>query len=45
MELSFVKQNVLQRRDSKLLNDPPYGRQKPTSKRHYIFRKTSAMKS
>ena len=27
MELSFVKQNVLQRRVSKLLNKPPYGRQ------------------
>ena len=27
MELSFVKQNVLQRRVSKLLNEPPYGLQ------------------
>ena len=44
MELSFVKQNVLQQRVSKLLNEPPYGQQNQTN-RHYIFRKTSAMKS
>ena len=41
---SFVKQNVLQRRASKLLNEPPYGRQNQTNGR-YMFRKTSAMKS
>ena len=41
MELSFVKQNVLKRRVSKLLNEPPYGE----SNRRYMFRKTSAMKS
>ena len=44
VELSFVKQNVLQRRVSKLLNEPPYGRQNQTNRR-YMFRKTSAMKS
>ena len=44
VELSFVKQNVLQRRVSKLLNKPPYGRQNQTNKR-YMFRKTSAIKS
>ena len=44
MELSFVKQNVLQRRVSTLLNEPPYGRQNQTNRR-YMFRKTSAMKS
>ena len=44
MELSFVKQNVLQRRVSKLLNEPPYGRQNQSNRR-YMFRKTSAMKS
>ena len=44
VELSFVKQNVLQQRVSKLLNEPPYGQQNQTN-RHYIFRKTSAMKS
>ena len=42
--LSFVKQNVLLQRVNKLLNEPPYGRQNQT-KRRYIFRKTSAMKS
>ena len=41
---SFVKQNVLQLRVSKLLNEPPYGRQNQTNRR-YMFRKTSAMKS
>ena len=44
VELSFVKQNFLQRRVSKLLNEPPYGRQNQTNRR-YMFRKTSAMKS
>ena len=34
MELSFVKQNVLQRRVSKLLNEPPYGRQNQTNRRY-----------
>ena len=43
MEGSFVKQNVLQRRVSKLLNEPPYGRQNQTNRRH-MFRKTSAVK-
>ena len=42
MELSFVKHNVWQRRVSKLLNEPPYGRQNQTN-RHKMFRKTSAM--
>ena len=28
MEGSFMKQNVLQQRISKLLNEPPYGQQK-----------------
>ena len=36
VELSFVKQNVLQRRISKLLNEPPYGRQNQTNRR-YMF--------
>ena len=40
VQLSFVKQNLLQQ----LLNEPPYGRQNQT-KRRYMFRKTSAMKS
>ena len=44
VEGSFVKQNVLQRRVSKLLNESPYGRQNQTNRR-YMFRKTSAMKS
>ena len=44
VQLSFVKQNVLLQRVNKLLNEPPYGRQNQT-KRRYIFRKTSAMKS
>ena len=44
MELSFVKQNVLQRRVINLLNEPPYGRQNQTNRR-YMFSKTSAMKS
>ena len=44
MELSFVKQNVLQRYVCKLLNEPPYGRQNEANRR-YMFRKTSAMKS
>ena len=30
VELNFVKQNVLQRRVSKLSNEPPYGRQNQT---------------
>ena len=32
VELSFVKQNVLQRRISKILNEPPYGRQNQTNR-------------
>ena len=44
VELSFEKQNVLQRPVSKLLNEPSYGRQNQTNRR-YMFRKTSAMKS
>ena len=44
VQLSFVKQNLLQQRLGKLLNEPPYGRQNQT-KRRYMFRKTSAMKS
>ena len=32
VELSFVKQNVLQRRVSELLNEPPYGRQNQTNR-------------
>ena len=44
MELSFVKQNVLQRRVSKLLNEPPYDQENQTN-RGYMFRKTSAVKS
>ena len=43
MELSFVKQNFLQRRVNKLLNEPPYGRQNQTNMRS-MFRKTGAMK-
>ena len=31
VELSFMKQNVLQRSVSKLLNEPPYGRQNQTN--------------
>ena len=42
--LSFVNHNVLQRRVSKVLNKPPYGRQNQTN-RHYMFRETNAMKS
>ena len=42
MEVIFVKQNVMQRRVSKLLNEPPYGRQNQTNRR-YMFRKTSAI--
>ena len=38
-----MKQNVLQQRISKLLNEPPYGHQQPSNK-HYMFRKTSAMR-
>ena len=38
-----MKQNVLQRRVSKLLNEPPYGRQNQTNRRD-MFRKTSAMR-
>ena len=41
VEGSFVKQNVLQRRVSKLLNEPPYGRQNQTNRRYM----PSAMKS
>ena len=45
MEGSFVKQNVLQRRVSKLFKmNLPNGRQNQTNRR-YMFRKTSAMKS
>ena len=44
MEGGFVKQKVLQRRVSKLLNEPPYGGQNQTN-RCYMFRKSSAMKS
>ena len=44
VELSFVKQTVLQRCICKLLIEPPYGRQNQTN-RGYMFRKTSAMKS
>ena len=44
VELSFVKQNVLQRRVGKLLSEPPCGRQNQVDRR-YLFRKTSAMKS
>ena len=36
---SFVNQNVLQRRVSKHLNEPPYGRENQTNRRH-MFRKT-----
>ena len=38
-----MKRDVLQRRVSKLLNEPPYGQQNQTN-RSYMFRKTSAMK-
>ena len=34
MEGSFVKQNVLERRVGKLLNEPPYGRQNQTNRRY-----------
>ena len=44
VEGSFAKQNVLQRRVSKLLNESPYGRQNRTNRR-YMFWKTSDMKS
>ena len=44
VQLSFVKQNLLQRGVRKLLNEPPYGRQNQT-KRCCMFIKTSAMKS
>ena len=44
VEGSFVKQNVLQQRVSKLLNESPYGRQNRTNRR-YMFWKTSDMKS
>ena len=43
MELNSVKHS-LQRRVSKLLNKPPYGRQNQTN-RHDMFGETSAMKS
>ena len=39
VEESFVKQKVLQWRVSKLLNEPPYGRQNQANRR-YMFRKT-----
>ena len=38
MDLSFVKQDVLQRRVSKLLNESLYGRQNQTNRR-YMFTK------
>ena len=44
VKLSILKQNVLQRSVSKLLNEPPYSQQNQTN-RSYAFRKTSAMKS
>ena len=44
VEGSFAKQNVWQRRVSKLLNESPYGRQNQTNRR-YMFRRTSALKS
>ena len=44
VQLSLVKQNLLQRGVRKLLNEPPYGRQNQT-KRCCMFIKTSAMKS
>ena len=44
VELSFLKQNVLQWHVIKRLNEPPYGRENQTN-RGYMFRKTSAMKS
>ena len=43
VELNSVKHS-LQRRVSKLLNKPPYGRKNQTN-RHYMFGETSAMKS
>ena len=43
MEGSFAKQNVVQRRVSKLLNESPSGRQNETNER-YIFRNFSSMK-
>ena len=42
--IKLREKNALQRRVSKLLNEPPYGRQNQTNRR-YMFRKTSAMKS
>ena len=42
VKLSFLKQNVLQRRISKLLNESPYCRQNRTNRR-YTFWKTSDM--
>ena len=42
VEGSLAKQNVLQRRVSKLLNESPYGRQNRTNRR-YTFWKTSDM--
>ena len=42
--IKLRKQNVLQRSVSKLLNEPPYGRQNQTN-RGYMFRKTSAIKT
>ena len=42
VEGSFVKQNVLQRRVSKLLNESPYGRQNRPNRR-YTFWKTGDM--
>ena len=44
VQLSFVKQNVLQRGVSKLLNESPHDQQNQRNRR-YTFRKTSAMKS
>ena len=44
VQLSFVKQNVLQRSVSKLLNESPHDRQNRRNRR-YMFRKTIAMKS
>ena len=44
VQLSFVKQNVLQRGVSKLLNESPHDQQNQRNRR-YTFRKTIAMKS
>ena len=44
VQLSLVKQNLLQRGVRKLLNEPPYGRQNQT-KRCCMFIKTSTTKS